>query len=43
MMWLSFAGPINTFRREVLGLQPIRPGQTGWNMLNALKVRTAAV
>lgn len=38
MLWLSFESSINTFRRGVLGLEPIRVGEGGWNMLNLNRV-----
>eukprot|EP01034_Spumella_vulgaris_P023338 gene23338-29550_t len=38
MLWLSFESNINAFRKGVLGLEPIRVGEGGWNMLNLNKV-----
>ncbi len=38
MLWLSFESNINAFRKNVLGLEPIRTGEGGWNMLNLNKV-----
>ena len=38
MFWLSMRGAINLFREKTLGLQPIGPGDNGWNLLNSNKV-----
>jgi hypothetical protein len=34
LLWLSMEREINSFRERCLGLEPIRVGQGGWNMLN---------
>jgi hypothetical protein len=38
MLWMSFERHINAFRVNVLGLQPLRVGDGGWNHLNIMKV-----
>ena len=38
LMWLGFEREINLFRKNVLGLEPLRIGQSGHDMLNLLKV-----
>jgi len=43
MMWLSFERHINAFRTNVLGLEPLRVGNGGWNHLNTMKVRNTLV
>lgn len=40
MLWMSFERQINAFRMNVLGLEPLRVGEGGWNHLNIMKVRT---
>ena len=40
MMWLSFERHINAFRTNILGLEPLRVGNGGWNHLNTMKVIT---
>ncbi len=37
-LWLTFERDINKFRTEKLGLEPIRVGQGGWNLLNIHQV-----
>jgi hypothetical protein len=37
-MWISLEPFINSFRVNRLGLQPIRMGEQGWNLLNTNKV-----
>eukprot|EP00981_Chlorochromonas_danica_P009655 scaffold2798_cov160-Ochromonas_danica.AAC.24 len=34
LLWLSIERETNEFRKNVLGLEPIRVGQSGWNILN---------
>jgi hypothetical protein len=41
-MWLSFERDINRFRVSV-GLEPLRTGQGGWNMLNYHRVRSVCL
>lgn len=38
MLWLSFERQINAFRVNILGLEPLRVGEGGWNHLNVMKV-----
>jgi hypothetical protein len=38
MLWMSFERHINAFRVNVLGLEPLRVGDGGWNHLNIMKV-----
>lgn len=38
MFWLSFEKDINAFRTNVLGLEPLRIGDAGWNFMNLQKV-----
>lgn len=38
MLWLSLRGIINNFRENVLGLDPIRASDGGWNMVNSHRV-----
>ena len=38
MLWVSFERHINAFRQNILGLEPVRVGQGGWNQLNTLRV-----
>lgn len=38
MLWMSFERHINAFRVNVLGLEPLRVGEGGWNQLNIMKV-----
>jgi hypothetical protein len=39
-MWISFEREINKFRTNTLGLEPIRTGQGGWDLLNYHRVCT---
>ena len=39
MLWMSFERQINAFRTTILGLEPLRVGNGGWNHLNTMKVR----
>lgn len=38
MLWASLELEMNKFRSTVLGLEPIRSGESGWNMLNHQEV-----
>jgi len=38
LMWLGFEREVNIFRKNVLGLEPLRIGQSGHDILNVLKV-----
>lgn len=38
MLWMSFERQINAFRTTILGLEPLRVGNGGWNHLNTMKV-----
>ena len=38
MLWMSFERHINAFRTTVLGLEPLRVGEGGWNHLNVMQV-----
>jgi hypothetical protein len=38
MLWLSLRTIINNFREKILGLDPIRASDGGWNMVNSHRV-----
>lgn len=38
MLWFSLEPFINSFRKNRLGLSPIRTGEHGWNLINKNKV-----
>lgn len=37
-LWIALEKEINTFRVQTLGLEPLRSGQGGWNILNSYKI-----
>ena len=43
MLWMSFERHINAFRTTVLGLEPLRVGEGGWNHLNVMQVTQGCV